>query len=50
MQISKVVGVELIGECVETPGAIEHLRKQGVGYAQGFGLSRPAPIDQVAAA
>ena len=50
VQISKVVGVELIGECVETPGAIEHLRKQGVGYAQGFGLSRPAPIDQVAAA
>jgi EAL domain-containing protein (putative c-di-GMP-specific phosphodiesterase class I) len=49
VQVAEAVGVELIGECVESAAALEHLKRHGVAFAQGYGLSRPAPIDQVAA-
>jgi c-di-GMP phosphodiesterase len=48
MKVSKVAGVQLIGECIETAEALAHLRAEGVGYGQGFGIRPPAPIDDVA--
>lgn len=48
IKVGKVAGVRLIGECVETEEALAHLKAEGVGYAQGFGIRPPAPIDDVA--
>ncbi len=48
MQVGKVTGIQLIGECVETEEALAHLKAEGVGYAQGFGIGPPRPIDDVA--
>lgn len=50
LQMGEVVGVQLIGECVETAEALAYLKTTGVGYAQGFGVRPPAPIDEVASA
>ena len=47
-RVGQVIGVGVIGECVEEQGALDALRAAGVGYAQGFGLRRPAPLDSVA--
>lgn len=47
-QISKVMGVKTIAEYVEDTRLIDKLTALGVDYAQGFGISRPAPIERVA--
>lgn len=36
-----------IAECVEDPQTLELLKKLGVDYAQGFGISRPAPLEEL---
>jgi len=45
--IAKAVGFELIGEGVEVPETLAHLREAGVDYAQGFGIQVPAPINLI---
>jgi EAL domain-containing protein (putative c-di-GMP-specific phosphodiesterase class I) len=47
VRVGDVIGVGVIGECVEDPEVLERLRAAGAGYAQGFGVRRPAPIDEV---
>lgn len=47
IQVGRLTGVQLIGECVETDTALAHLQAEGVRYAQGFGIGAPAPIDEV---
>lgn len=49
VRVGATLGVEVIAECVEEPEILAHLRGLGVGYAQGFGIARPAPIDRSAA-
>ncbi len=39
-----------IAECVEEPDILARLKGLDAGYAQGFGIARPAPIDQWPAA
>jgi EAL domain-containing protein (putative c-di-GMP-specific phosphodiesterase class I) len=39
----------LIAECVEEQDVMLRLKAMGVGYAQGFGVYQPQPIDLVAA-
>jgi hypothetical protein len=34
--------------CCRVQGALDALRAAGVGYAQGFGIRKPAPLDSVA--
>jgi EAL domain-containing protein (putative c-di-GMP-specific phosphodiesterase class I) len=46
VRVGDALGVELIAECVEEPEILVHLRSLHVGYAQGFGIARPAPIDR----
>ena len=43
-RVAKKIGVETIAELVESEETIASLRKIGVDFAQGFGISRPRPL------
>jgi len=49
VRVGETIGVEVIAECVEDGEILAQLRSLRVGYAQGFGIARPAPIDRSAA-
>ena len=44
-RVGEVIGVGVIGECVEDPNVVELLKTAGVGYAQGFGIAKPEAIE-----
>lgn len=46
-QIGHVMGLKTIAEFVESDAIIEVLKEIGVDYAQGYGIARPAPLDEV---
>lgn len=46
VRVGETVGIGVIAECVEEPGILARLGALNVGYAQGFGIARPAPISQ----
>jgi EAL domain-containing protein (putative c-di-GMP-specific phosphodiesterase class I) len=48
MRVSGTLGIGLIAECVEEREVLARLREMGVGYAQGFGIARPQPIESLA--
>ncbi len=48
-QIGHVMGLEIIAEYVENDEIIEMLNEIGIDYGQGYGISRPMPIDEVVA-
>lgn len=41
----KVLGLKTIGEFAENDTIIDQLREIGVDYAQGYGISRPIPLN-----
>jgi hypothetical protein len=41
------LGAETVAEYVSDDQTLEFLREQGVGYAQGYRIGRPRPIDDV---
>jgi EAL domain-containing protein (putative c-di-GMP-specific phosphodiesterase class I) len=45
VRVGETIGVAVIAECVEEREILEQLRALHVGFAQGFGIARPAPID-----
>jgi EAL domain-containing protein (putative c-di-GMP-specific phosphodiesterase class I) len=47
VRVGEVIGAAIIGECVENQETLDALKAAGAGYAQGFGLRRPAPIEEV---
>jgi len=47
VRIGQVIGYGVIGECVENAEALGQLRSAGAGYAQGFGIHQPAPIEAI---
>jgi EAL domain-containing protein (putative c-di-GMP-specific phosphodiesterase class I) len=47
-RVGEVIGAAVIGECVEDQDVLDQLRACGAGYAQGFGLCRPMPLDSIA--
>jgi EAL domain-containing protein (putative c-di-GMP-specific phosphodiesterase class I) len=47
VQIGKKVGIGVIGECVESEEVLARLRLGGAGFAQGYGIRMPAPIEVV---
>jgi EAL domain-containing protein (putative c-di-GMP-specific phosphodiesterase class I) len=47
VRVGGVIGVEVIAECVEEREILELVKTAGAGYAQGFGVKRPAPLDSV---
>jgi EAL domain-containing protein (putative c-di-GMP-specific phosphodiesterase class I) len=48
LRVGEAIGFEVIAECVEEAEILARLREARVGYAQGFGVARPAPIDRSA--
>ena len=48
--VGKVMGKRTIAEFVENDAILEKLREIGVDYAQGYGICRPTPVIDTAAA
>jgi len=46
VRVGEAIGLGVIAECVEEADVLARLRALGVGFAQGFGIARPAPIAQ----
>ncbi len=46
--VAKIMGKRTIAEFVENDAILEKLREIGVDCAQGYGISRPAPILETA--
>ena len=44
VRVGEAIGVGVIAECVEQTDILGRLKALNVGYAQGFGIARPAPI------
>jgi EAL domain-containing protein (putative c-di-GMP-specific phosphodiesterase class I) len=44
-RVGEVIGVGVIAECVEDESVIGLLKTAGVGFAQGFGIAAPQPIE-----
>jgi len=44
-QLGNLVGIKTIAEFVENDEILRKLEEIGVDYAQGYGISRPAPLD-----
>ncbi len=49
VRVGDVIGAGIIGECVEQQEVLDALKAARAGYAQGFGLRRPAPLEEIAA-
>lgn len=45
VRVCDVAGIGIIAECVEEEAVIAQLTKMSVGYAQGFGVAVPQPIE-----
>jgi EAL domain-containing protein (putative c-di-GMP-specific phosphodiesterase class I) len=43
-RVGHLMGLKTVGECAETPAAIDELRRLGVDFAQGSGVQRPTPL------
>ena len=48
LQVGKAINLGVIAECVEEQDVLARLKVLGVGYAQGFGIVQPQPIDKLA--
>lgn len=46
-RVAKTIDVKTVAELVESDACIAKLREIGVDYAQGFGISKPSPIDDL---
>jgi len=49
-EIAKLFGKRTVAEFVQDEQALQRLRQIGVDYAQGYGIERPVPIDQLLSA
>lgn len=46
-EIGHVMGMQLIAEFVENDAILDKLASINVDYAQGYGIQRPAPLDEI---
>jgi len=49
VSLAENLGLKVVAEGVETPDQVELLRQFGCHEAQGFGLARPMPADNLLA-
>lgn len=49
VRIADVMAATIVAEHVETDLVIQRLRQHGVGFAQGFGIGKPQPLQDVLA-
>jgi EAL domain-containing protein (putative c-di-GMP-specific phosphodiesterase class I) len=47
-RVGQAVAFGVIAECVEEQDILLRLKALGVGYAQGFGVHQPQPLDKIA--
>ena len=47
LRVGEALGFSVIAECVEEQDVLTRLKALGVGYAQGFGIYPPHPIDEI---
>lgn len=47
LRVGQVTGVKVIAECVEDAKILASLKLLKVGYAQGFGVRKPEPIEDL---
>ena len=47
--IGRGLGLDVVGEGVETAAQLATLTAFGCGFAQGFGIARPMPLSGIAA-
>ena len=48
LRVGEALGIGVIAEFVEDQDVLVHLKALGVGYAQGFGITHPHPLNAVA--
>ncbi len=48
LRVGEVMGFQVIAEMVEDQDILTRLKALGVGYAQGFGIQEPYPIEKMA--
>ena len=48
LRVGEVMGLQTIGEIVEEQDILVRLKALGAGYAQGFGIQQPHPIEKLA--
>jgi EAL domain-containing protein (putative c-di-GMP-specific phosphodiesterase class I) len=48
LRVGERLGFAVVAECVEDEDVLARLQAMGVGYAQGFGIHQPHPIDAFA--
>ena len=46
LRVGETLGYAAIAECVEEQDVLARLKAMGVGYAQGFGIHQPQPIEK----
>jgi EAL domain-containing protein (putative c-di-GMP-specific phosphodiesterase class I) len=46
-RIASVMGIETMAEFVENDDVLKKLKKLGVHYAQGYGISKPCPLESI---
>ena len=49
VRIADVMSAAVVAEYVETDLVIQRLRQHGVSFAQGFGIGKPQPLEDVLA-
>ena len=47
VRVGEAIGIGVIGECVEEQDVLARLKGIGAGYAQGFSIYKPHPLDAV---
>jgi EAL domain-containing protein (putative c-di-GMP-specific phosphodiesterase class I) len=48
LRVSEAIGFGVVAECVEDQDVLTRLKALNVGFAQGFGIYQPHPIEKVA--
>src|SRR5258707_1156217 len=48
LRIARTLNIGVIGSCVEQQDVLLRLKALGVGYAQGFGIHEPGPLEKIA--
>ena len=46
-EVGHVMGKQTIAEFVENDAILERLKTLGVDYAQGYGIGKPVPLDEL---
>jgi len=48
VRVGETLGIGVVGEFIEEEAVLVRLKALGAGYAQGFGVYRPHPVDSLA--